>query len=205
MKRLRALIVEDETLIAEDLKMQMEQYNIHCIGICDNKEDAIILAQSEKIDFALVDINLNNKFAGITIASELKLKYGVQIIFITSYSSDTFIEEAESIQPIDYLVKPFTHKQLEVSVKRIQLKSKNHLYLNIDIDVFNNKIPLDISKAEFAVWKELTFGKSNKEIAEALFISENTVKTHLKSLFIKLDCNQRSKAVQLFFKLSGIL
>lgn len=205
MMRLKALIIEDEILIAEDIKMQIEKYGVTCLGICDNKTEAIEQAKLHKPDFALVDINLNQRFSGIDIAKELRLLFGTQIIFVTSYSNDSFIEEAEKINPVDYLVKPFSPKQLEVSIKRIALKSGSDNYLDIDINVFNKKLPVEISKAEFSVWKELSMGKSNKEIADALFISENTVKTHLKSLFIKLDCNQRSKAVQLFFKHSGLI
>jgi DNA-binding NarL/FixJ family response regulator len=202
---LRVLIIEDETLIAEDIKMQVEKIGVACVGICDNKADAVELAKSLRPDFALVDINLNNNFLGIEIAKELRFNHGIQIIFITSYSNDSFIEEAEKINPVDYLVKPFLPKQLEVSIKRISLRNNNDNYAAIDINVFNEKLPVALTNSEFAVWKELSMGKSNKEISETLFISENTVKTHLKSLFIKLECSQRSKAVQIFFKLTGLL
>ncbi|TRX59630.1 response regulator transcription factor [Fulvivirga sp. M361] len=54
---------------------------------------------------------------------------------------------------------------------------------------------LDLSKREYEVLIEMVDGKSNKEIAETLFISESTVKTHVSNLFIKLDAKRRTEAI----------
>ena len=73
----------------------------------------------------------------------------------------------------------------------IQEESKSHNRINIQ----ENLERLGISQREFEVLHHISQGKSNKEIAEALFISENTVKTHVSNLLTKLDAKRRTQAV----------
>jgi len=78
-------------------------------------------------------------------------------------------------------------------VNRGSLRKKTQSSLKIDV----NKVALlGLSKREYEVLKEISIGLSNKEIADKLFVSESTIKTHVSNLLVKLDAKRRTQAVQ---------
>ncbi|WP_339751315.1 LuxR C-terminal-related transcriptional regulator [uncultured Winogradskyella sp.] len=80
------------------------------------------------------------------------------------------------------LINKRTQKQAPVSNREIDLKKVEELGL---------------SKREYEVLKEVTLGLSNQEIAEKLFVSESTIKTHVSNLFLKLNAKRRTQAIQI--------
>jgi len=80
--------------------------------------------------------------------------------------------------------------------------NKKSLHKKITIKIDTNKInELTISNREYEVLQEVALGLSNKEIAEKLFVSESTIKTHVSNLLIKLDAKRRTQAVQIAKKI----
>lgn len=76
-------------------------------------------------------------------------------------------------------------------------KKSLHLYKKITSEIDTQKIKnLEISKREYEVLQQISLGLSNKEIAEKLFVSESTIKTHVSSLLIKLNSKRRTQAIQ---------
>lgn len=82
------------------------------------------------------------------------------------------------------------------------LRKKRESSRNIDI---NKVAQLGLSKREYEVLKEISIGLSNKEIADKLFVSESTIKTHVSNLLVKLDAKRRTQAVQKAKELQIIL
>ena len=80
------------------------------------------------------------------------------------------------------MINKRTQKQAPVSNREIDLKKVEELGL---------------SKREYEVLKEVTLGLSNQEIAEKLFVSESTIKTHVSNLFLKLNAKRRTQAIQI--------
>ena len=79
-----------------------------------------------------------------------------------------------------------------INKKSLHKPKTNHQIIN------HKKIKeLDISKREYEVLQKIAEGLSNKEIAEALFLSESTIKTHVSNLLVKLDAKRRTQAIQI--------
>ena len=196
MTKIKILIVEDEPLIAEDIRDLLTQVNYHVVGVAYNKEDAISLLQTTFPDIALLDINLGNNTDGITIAETINEKYNIPFLYLTSYSSKLILDKVKHTFPMGYIVKPFDEADLftgvEIALSNFQGIKKP---TPISIEIFNNNLPTKLTQSEFEILKDIYLGKNNLEMAENNFISVNTVKTHVKNIYEKLNVNSRATAI----------
>ncbi len=203
MSKIKVLIVEDEPLIAEDIKEILLQVNYDVVGVAYNKEQALEILKLTTPDFALLDINLGNNTDGILIAEHINQYYPIPFIFLTSYSTKLILDKVKHTYPMGYIVKPFDEADLftgiEIALSNFQgIKKPN----SFSIEIFNNSLPTNLTQREFDILKGIYQGSNNHEMAEDNFVSVNTIKTHIKKIYEKLDVNSRSTAI---VKIRGIL
>lgn len=196
MTKIAILIVEDEPLIANDIKETCLENGFNVAGVAYSQDEAYKILESKQVDYVLLDIQFADKDDGLLIGKKLSEEYFIPFSYISSFSDAATVGKARNTSPTGYLVKPFRSRdiiiQIELGMDIAQRGSKSALP---GIDSIN-KLALDpISEREYDVIKELYMGKSNLEIAENLFVSMNTVKTHLKSIFSKLDVKSRTELV----------
>ena len=117
MTAIKILIVEDEAIIAENLKMILEFYDYNVVDIVNRYEYAIIALDEYKPDFVLLDITIKGENDGIKLAQFINEKYGLPIIFLTSHSDKTTIERAKSTSPYGYLIKPFDNEDVYAAIE----------------------------------------------------------------------------------------
>jgi DNA-binding NarL/FixJ family response regulator len=192
------LIVEDEAAIACDIAMNLEDHGFHIAGVVHSVTDALqILEGSKKIDLVMLDINLEGEQSGIDLALILDEQYGTPFIFLTSYSDQETVSSAAGTFPASYLVKPFRENDLAPAV-RIALAGKkgNNVYRIPPLGVINKAVVADLTSSEYQIIKEIWQGKSNIEIADSSFISKNTVKTHIRNVYAKLNVHSRTALIK---------
>ena len=102
----------------------------------------------------------------------------------------------------ELLKKILTSHVMELGLKVNQLSAKENSVLNISFDDLNDKLINPISKREYEVLEQVFSKKTNREIAESLHVSLNTIKTHLKNLYDKLGVNNRTDAIELIIRKS---
>ena len=128
VKKARVLIVEDEALVAEDLKMAVTDLGYEVVGRADNAEEAVKKAVTLKPDVILMDIVLKGEKNGIDASHEIKAQMNIPIIFLTAYTDIGLIDKAKSTEPYAYLVKPFQERQLlasvEMAMHKCQIETK---------------------------------------------------------------------------------
>ncbi len=117
MTAIKILIVEDEAIIAENLKMILEFYDYHVVDIVNRYEEAIVALDKYKPDFVLLDITIKGENDGIKLAQFINEKYGLPFIYITSHSDKTTIERAKSTSPYGYLIKPFDNEDVYAAIE----------------------------------------------------------------------------------------
>ncbi len=105
-EKIKILIVEDEVMIAECLKMQLEDENYKVYDYLTTGEEAIEFVQNTKPDLILMDINLVGEIDGIEAAEKIKEKSKIPIIFMTGYEETEIYERAQKTKPVAYLTKP---------------------------------------------------------------------------------------------------
>lgn len=108
---LKILVVEDESLIAEMIKVMLEYMGHQVPYVAYNKQAALVHLESAPIDFAVFDINLKEGAEGIELA-KLAQDKGVPFMFLTSYSDRKTIDAAKMTKPGAYVIKPFSEEEL---------------------------------------------------------------------------------------------
>ncbi len=117
MAQKRLLIVEDERIIAEDIKRTLLQFDYNVIEIISYGE--IVLERFDELnpDLILMDIMLAGKMNGIETAGRIKEKHNVPIIYLTAYANEPILESAKVTEPFGYLIKPFEEHELHATIE----------------------------------------------------------------------------------------
>lgn len=199
MSKLRILIVEDEPVIAENISMYLDNADFEVSGIAYDSIEAKEQLVTNTPDAAILDVNLESGEDGIDIAGYINEKFQLPFLFLTSYSDKETLERAKKVKPSGYIVKPFNEKtllaSLEIAISNFTSES-NHSLPSLSLEKINNYLLSQLSVREFELVQLLYEGITNTQIAERLFISVNTVKTHLKSIYLKLDAGTRIEVIR---------
>lgn len=111
----KVLIVEDEFIVANDLRLILEQAGYTVNGIAASSEEAENNIRKNKPDIVLLDIRLQGKQTGIDLAKKLRAE-NIAFVYLSAYSSQKVLEEARTTEPYGFLVKPFRDKDLLVTL-----------------------------------------------------------------------------------------
>lgn len=117
MKSQTVLIVEDESIVALDLKTQLQKLQYDVVGIAESGERAIELARQLRPSILLMDVRLRGAIDGIEAAQVIRRTQDIPIIFLTSHSDDDTVRRAASTAPYGYLTKPYQIKELRAGVE----------------------------------------------------------------------------------------
>jgi DNA-binding NarL/FixJ family response regulator len=207
MSEIRLLIVEDEPLIARDISMVLAHNDYTISGIVYSKEDALYELKNNPPDMVLLDINLNGNQEGIDIAREINSKYHLPFVYLTSYSDKQTLRFAKETEPAGYVVKPYSEAglcaTLEIALYNHTQKNR-HLYPDLNLEKINRHLELTpLSEREFEVILLIYEGRTNPQIADAIFVSVNTVKKHINNAYLKIDATSRATAIARLRALMG--
>lgn len=194
---LRLLIIEDEALIAEDIKDICELSGFKAIQICYSGKQAISLITNKEFDLAIIDINLNTGYSGFDIADFINLQQKkLPYIFLTSYSDNKTLQRAKDYKPLAYITKPFRKEQL-VSTLEIVFMNYYDSKLHQDDQINRSSLLAKLSTREFEIANLIFEGKSTNQIANKLCLSTNTIKFHLKKIYEKLEIENRIQLIKI--------
>lgn len=113
----RALVVEDETLIAEELTERLERFGFSVIAAVDTADEGIEIATSQRPDLVLMDIRLKGGKDGVQAAEEIRQQVDVPVIYLTAYSDRATLDRAKHTDPYGYVLKPFHERELQVTIE----------------------------------------------------------------------------------------
>lgn len=117
MEKIRITIIEDEFVIAEDMRVSLEQHGYEVAHVFDRAEEALPNLLQEMPHIILVDIQLLGKMNGIELVQQLQTNRQVPIIYITANSDQATFEKAKATYPHAFLIKPFTPNNLIASIE----------------------------------------------------------------------------------------
>lgn len=201
MAKANILIVEDEVAIAQDLQDIIEMDDCNVIGIAYSYAQAIEKLAAVKPDLVFLDIALKGNGTGLDVAQVLNDKYHIPFIFLTSFSDPETIKEVVSLNPSGYLIKPFKERDIAPAIALAMASAKlNSGEAFPTKEKLNTNLTKSLSPQEYIVLKNIWKGKSNAGIAEELFVSINTIKTHIVNIYNKLDVKSRAQAINKVLK-----
>ncbi len=198
MSEIRILIVEDDPLIAADIEQCLNSIDYAVSAVVYSYADAIDELKNRTPDAALLDVNLGEEKDGVDIASFIQEHIKIPFIFLTSYADKQTIARAKKVQPAGYIVKPFDERDL---LAGLDIAMYNYAMLQnaqqpkLSIIAINKVLKNPLSQREFEILEALYEGKTNQQLAELFYVSVNTIKTHVYSLYTKLDVSSRTEAI----------
>jgi DNA-binding response OmpR family regulator len=124
----RALIVEDETLIAEELKERLSRLGFSVIAAVDTADEGIAVAIWEHPDLVLMDMRLRGEKDGVQAAREIREQLDVPIVYLTALSDRLTVERVKATEYDGFILKPFQRRELqktiEVAMQRRAIRAK---------------------------------------------------------------------------------
>ena len=195
MPQTKILIVEDEPAIAHDIAAILTSNGYYVCGIAHSSTKALDSLVNKSPDIVLLDISIKGDKDGIDIAHIIKKKYDIPFVFLTSYADRDTIERVKETSPYGYIVKPFKERDLAPAIEVALLRKSSESKTFPSIEQINNAIPCAITSMEYEVVKLIWKGLKNQEIADELFLSINTIKTHISNLYTKTDTNNKGAII----------
>ncbi len=211
MLKIKILVVEDETIVALDIKGGILKMGYEVTDTVTNYDDALNSIKINTPDFIIMDINLENSKDGIDTAHDIQKIANIPIIYLSAFSDDDTINRAVETNPLGYLIKPFKREELKTTIRLGLYKISNQNNMNFKSNCFKlgfdyyydlakeklfyKSIPIRLSKNENQLLRILIDAKgglvSFEDIEHAIWpdapISDSTLRTLIYRLRTKLE------------------
>ncbi|MFP4643004.1 MAG: response regulator [Spirochaetales bacterium] len=112
----RIVIVEDERVVALDIRTQLQQSGYTVPAVYPSGEEAIANIETDAPDLVLLDIRLQGDLDGVETAQRIQASYGIPFILLTAYADEHTLERAKTSQPFAYIIKPFDERELRTAI-----------------------------------------------------------------------------------------
>ncbi|WP_256386613.1 response regulator, partial [Hydrocoleum sp. CS-953] len=119
------MIVEDESIIAEDLADSLRTMGYTVVDIVSSGEEAILMAAEKQPNLILMDVMLQGEMDGVTAAEQIQSNLQIPIIFLTAYTDNKTLQRVKATNPFGYIVKPFEERNLHLT---IEIALQRHQY-----------------------------------------------------------------------------
>ncbi len=117
MTQASILVVEDEGIVAQEIKSRLEKAGYSVCGVVHDGERAVAEAEHLKPDLVLMDIRLKGDMDGIEAAGLIRERFNIPVVYLTAYTDSATLERAKVKEPFGYVVKPFETRSLMVSIE----------------------------------------------------------------------------------------
>ena len=209
MEKIKLLIVDDERLIREGLRLMLSTFpDIEVVATASDGYEGLELCKEHNVDVVLMDIRMKNcdGVLGTRLIKEQFTK--IKVLILTTFKDSEYIRDAFKYGAYGYLLKDSSPEVIYEGIKSAYNGSVviNHemakKIINKSVDV---KITFDNSKhnlieKEIKIIEYIAKGLTNKEIAGELFLSEGTIKNNITNILSKLDLRDRTQIAIFAFK-----
>jgi DNA-binding NarL/FixJ family response regulator len=192
---IRILIADDHSVVREGLaSLVKRKSDMTVVAEASNGREAVELWKQHRPDVILLDLRMP-ELDGVGAINEIRaLDENAHIVVLTTFDGDEDIYRAIKAGAKGYLLKDTAREALMECIRRVN-SGETCIPPTLAAKLAERVSGEALSAREIEVLQRIAAGKSNKEIGAELFISEGTVKTHVKSIFSKLDVVSRTEAV----------
>jgi two-component system NarL family response regulator len=191
---IRVLIIEDHNVVRQGLVALLKMVDgLDVVGEAADGAEAIAQFRKHRPDITLVDLRLP-RMSGVDVIQRIRMETPqARFIVLTTYDGDEDIYRALKAGAKAYLLKGMTSEELISTIRTVH-EGRSHIPPAIAEKLAERMGAEELTPREFDVLEQIVRGKSNKEIAAELAVSEATVKTHINSLLGKLGVTDRTQA-----------
>lgn len=203
MTKIKVVIADDHHVVRRGLLFFLKtQQDIEVIGEAKNGQEAVDMVIKLNPDVVLMDLSMPIMDGVMATKAIREADNDVKIIILTSYSDQDHVIPAIRAGASGYQLKDIEPDELVQTIRdvlkgesKLHPKVTSHVMTHLSGQNINQHTKLDeLTRREKEVLNELAKGKSNKEIASALYITEKTVKTHISNILSKLQLSDRTQA-----------
>lgn len=170
MGQVKILVVEDELITAEHIKIALGNQGYQVVGMISSGEEAISEVEEGDVDLVLMDINLKGKMDGVEAAEEIRDRFGIPVIFLTAYSDEKTVQRAKITEPSGFIVK----KSFGLLNKPFR---EEDLHSTIEITLYRNRMEKRLREHE--KWLKAVFNS----ISDALIATDSLRQVKLMNGF----------------------
>lgn len=197
---IRVLVVDDHPVVREGVAAIIaDQRDMEVTGEADSGLTAVEYFRRDRPDIVLMDLQMP-EMNGVDAISAIMNEFpDARIIVLTTYSGDAMALRALRAGAVGYLLKNTLRNEMVDAVRSVHNGGK-HLNAEIASGIAFSATQDALNDRERSVLQYAASGNSNKQIAALLFVSEETVKGHMKAIFVKLGASDRTHAVTIAAK-----
>jgi len=194
--RIRVLVADDHPVVRQGLIANLKpQRDMTVVAEANDGVEAITLIKEQLPDVVILDLRMP-RMDGLDVIGEVNAsKLPVKVIIMTTFESEEDVHRSMKAGARGYLLKDSSQEEILDAIRRVSV-GETYLPARIVQKVVEGLRQPEISPRELEVLQCVAAGKSNKEIGVQLFITEGTVKTHVRSLLEKLGAVGRTAAVR---------
>jgi DNA-binding NarL/FixJ family response regulator len=192
---IRVLVADDHGVVREGLVSLIgRKADMTIVGEATNGREAVDLWKEHRPDVTLLDLRMP-ELDGVAAIKEIRaIDEKARFVVLTTFDGDEDIYRAIQAGAKGYLLKDVPREALMDCIRRVHA-GETCVPVHLAMKLADRVSGETLSDREIDVLKLMALGKSNKEIGSSLFISEGTVKSHVKSIFAKLNVISRTEAV----------
>lgn len=189
----RIVLVDDHAILLDGVRNLLDKEDdISVVGVFQNGEQALQYLKNNEVDLLVTDFHMPGMDGLSLVHTVRRIQPSARIIVLSMHDESHLVKEILKSGINGYVLKKDTHKELLKAIREVM---DGHVYLSADINrilISNLQNPDEgklLTEREREIVKLIAKEYSNKDIAEALFISERTVETHRKNIFKKTGTN----------------
>ena len=197
---IRILIVDDHPLLREGIAALVGgQTDMTLVAECSNGREAVQAFRTHRPDVTLMDLQMP-EMSGLDAIGAIRGEFpDARIIVLTTYSGDVQVVRALQAGARAYLLKNMVHKELLDTIRAVHA-GKKMLSPEASYELAEHATDDALTKAEIDVLRLIAAGNANKQIADLLSVTEETVKGRVRNILSKLGANDRTHAAMIGLK-----
>jgi len=199
-RQIRILVVDDHPLLRQGIAgLVGDQPDMSLVAEASNGREAILQFRAYRPDITLMDLQMP-EMNGLDAIAAIRGEYPeARIVVLTTYTGDVQVLRALKAGARAYLLKNLLHKELLETIRAVHAGKKT-LSPELSYQLAEHATDDALTPAEIAVLRLIAAGNANKQIADQLSITEETVKGRVKNILSKLGANDRTHAAMIGLK-----
>lgn len=145
------MLVEDERIVAFDLKRQLQGFGYKVGSVVASGEQALARAEDEPPDLVVMDIHIEGRMDGIQVATEIQARHKIPVVFLTAFAEDETLRRALNSRPFGYLVKPCEARELHATIQ--MALARRDVELAVEESEMRLKLALDAASLGVLEWQ----------------------------------------------------
>ena len=198
--QIRILVVDDHPLLRQGIAgLVADQSDMNLVAEASNGREAILQFRAQRPDVTLMDLQMP-EMNGLDAIAAIRGEFPeARIVVLTTYTGDVQVLRALKAGARAYLLKNLLHKELLETIRAVHTGKKT-LSPEVSYQLAEHATDDTLTPAEIAVLRLIAAGNANKQIADQLSITEETVKGRVKNILSKLGANDRTHAAMIGLK-----